>query len=567
MAERAVHGLERIPRALDVALERVGFGVFHAAAWRRHALTFHLDQEIGQSALDRAEMVEARVGGVELLGQPHDAVFEIVDRALVGTAGMQLIDLVGEAAHHRLEAGGVAGRRAARLLQRVGDCGDPLLHQRERVGRRDLIDAGGKHPHFIGQLRERVVRGDMRNHAAQCDDRAFELLERLRIRTGTGDAVDLVRQAAERLVESGQAFSRGQRAQRVADFGEAALDARHRDAIGAGMAFAVDARRQRADLGFQGLDRLPRHRFLEHHADLGKVVAQGLDRGVDSAGPHGLDAGVDLAELLLEVGQLLRRCARQFHRCGGGATAVEHALRGFDFGQRLVDRDVRAGRRRRGPRRGWRCVAQRRRTSHGPQAIDLAVEPRQHIGDRTRIVAAHRRLPSWRAGRVGGAQVVDLAGELVEPGADIREARLATSGFILAPAAGVGRFTVGAAVVEIGKLVRAWLDPGVPRGLGDDGVEPLLDRHPRSARGFTGGVDHLRPDASHVPRNARSHARIQLFTRRGSRGGLCQPTAPLTGGGRTARPCTPGVQFLRATVNERLRNGAEGLDPADHFGA
>ena len=60
-------------------------------------------------------MIEARIGRVELLDQPHDAVFEMFDRALVGAAGVQLIDLVGEAAHHRLEAGGVAGRRAARL--------------------------------------------------------------------------------------------------------------------------------------------------------------------------------------------------------------------------------------------------------------------------------------------------------------------------------------------------------------------------------------------------------------------------------------------------------------------
>ena len=67
----------------------------------------------------------------------------------------------------------------------------------------------------------------MRDHAAQRDDRAFKLLERRRILAGAGDAVDLLRQALHRLVEADQVFGRGQRAQRVADFGEAALDARH----------------------------------------------------------------------------------------------------------------------------------------------------------------------------------------------------------------------------------------------------------------------------------------------------------------------------------------------------
>ena len=100
-----MHGFERILGALDVALERVGFGALDAGARRRHALAFHLDQQVGEPALDRAEMVEARVGGVELLDQPHDPVFEMVDRGLVGAAGVQLIDLVGEAPHHRFEAG------------------------------------------------------------------------------------------------------------------------------------------------------------------------------------------------------------------------------------------------------------------------------------------------------------------------------------------------------------------------------------------------------------------------------------------------------------------------------
>ena len=60
VAERAVHALERILGALDVALERIGVRALDAGAPRRHALAFHLDQQVGEPALDRAEVVEAR---------------------------------------------------------------------------------------------------------------------------------------------------------------------------------------------------------------------------------------------------------------------------------------------------------------------------------------------------------------------------------------------------------------------------------------------------------------------------------------------------------------------------
>ena len=50
-------------------LSALGVGAFDAARDRRHALAFDLDQQVGKPALDRAEMVEARVGGVELLDQ------------------------------------------------------------------------------------------------------------------------------------------------------------------------------------------------------------------------------------------------------------------------------------------------------------------------------------------------------------------------------------------------------------------------------------------------------------------------------------------------------------------
>ena len=187
------------------------------------------------------------------------------------------------------------------------------------------------------------------------------------------------------MFKTDQAFGRGERVQRVADFGEAAFDTCDGYAVGVGTAFIVETPPQRPDFGFQRLDRLPRHGFLEHHADLGEIVAQGLDRGVDTAGAHGVDTGVELPKLLFEVREALGRSAGQIHR-RPGETGFEHALRGFDFGQRLIDRGRLTGPGRRGgmpvdPRHGAVDRARPARalgiggSSILEQAVDLAIEP------------------------------------------------------------------------------------------------------------------------------------------------------------------------------------------------
>ena len=44
----------------------------------------------------------------------------------------------------------------------------------------------------------------------------------------------------------------------------------------------------------------------------------------------------------------------------------------------------------------------------------------------------------------------------------------------------------------------------------DDGIEPFANGHSGPARGFARGLARLPPDASHLPSNARFHARIQM---------------------------------------------------------
>ena len=104
------------------------------------------------------------------------------------------------------------------------------------------------------------------------------------------------------------------------------------------MALAVDARRQRADLGFQRLDRLPRHRFLEHHADLGEVVAQVSTAASMPQGRMVSMRALICAKLLLEVGQASGSGRAASPPAAVAAPPSSMRCARFDLGQRLVER-------------------------------------------------------------------------------------------------------------------------------------------------------------------------------------------------------------------------------------
>ena len=73
------------------------------------ALVLEMDEQFGQPALDRFEVAEAGVGGVELFDQPGDPVLEMADRRLVGARELQPFELVGE---------GPIDRRLSQLVMR-----------------------------------------------------------------------------------------------------------------------------------------------------------------------------------------------------------------------------------------------------------------------------------------------------------------------------------------------------------------------------------------------------------------------------------------------------------------
>ena len=303
----------------DIAQQRVDLGRrFTTGGADRvgQALMFEVDEQLGEAAFDRLEMVEAVIGGVEFLHECGDPVFEMTERGLVAAADLNILDPVDQTGDHGFKfVRHILAVPVARF-ERVGERPDPPLQHREHLGAAGrtggLVDLGGERAHLLGEVRQRVVRGHMRDDATHGDDGAFKLLKGRRILAVAGDQLDFVRERLHRFAEAGEAFGRRQRAERVAHFREPLLEVRQRRGVGAGLPGLVDAVRKLAHLAFERLDRLARHGFLQHDADLGEIVAERVDRLVETAGAvEHLDLAVDLAELLLESGKFLREGARQ----------------------------------------------------------------------------------------------------------------------------------------------------------------------------------------------------------------------------------------------------------------
>src|SRR5262249_16569339 len=85
-------------------------------------------------------------------------------------------------------------------------------------------------------------------------------------------------------VDSGKILRGSELAHRVSDLGKPALDAGQSSAIGACVATLLDALGQFAHLALDRLNRLARHRLLQHRADLSEAVAQRVDRLPNAAG-------------------------------------------------------------------------------------------------------------------------------------------------------------------------------------------------------------------------------------------------------------------------------------------
>ena len=337
-------------------------------------------------------------GGVELLRQLGDAILERAERKLIALAELHAVEPFAQRADRAFQLG---RHGAAAFHQRR----DPCFELGERFGAAvggGALELRAKPAHLGGKLRQRAVRGDVGDDAAQRHHGLLELLERHRVAlgrlAGRGDLIDLVRQAAHRLFETGQAFGRRETAERVAHLGELAFERSERRAIGAGLPGAVDPLGQGTDLGFERLDGSARHGVGQRPPDLGQIAAQRAERVLVGLMQR-RNLRVDVVELLLQAGQVrsatpVRRCGAAGSRCGGRARRRARAGarksarpswrdRGRARPAVAAERVRTAGecgrRRRRISRRCWNSLAARAALVN--DLIEPAIEPRQRIRD------------------------------------------------------------------------------------------------------------------------------------------------------------------------------------------
>ena len=153
-AERVLHGVERLMGAGDVLAQRFERRVVRA----RPARLLDVAEQVGEPAFDRLQLAGRRG-----LARVLDAV-----------------DLVGERGDQRLQP-----RRQRGVVRPLGQCqGQRVDAQRQigehvafRPGVADALDLVGERLHLRRQPPDRLIGGDVVDHAAQGDDRAFELAQ------------------------------------------------------------------------------------------------------------------------------------------------------------------------------------------------------------------------------------------------------------------------------------------------------------------------------------------------------------------------------------------------------
>ena len=104
--------------------------------------------------VDTFEMIEAGVGGVELIDQRRNALLKMADRHRVPWVDLNSLDLVDQPLHRGLELHLVAA--AIARFERVGERSDSVLKARNHIaaaaGMRGLLDLGGERSHVLREV-------------------------------------------------------------------------------------------------------------------------------------------------------------------------------------------------------------------------------------------------------------------------------------------------------------------------------------------------------------------------------------------------------------------------------
>ncbi|CEJ14542.1 hypothetical protein BN1110_04874 [bacterium YEK0313] len=617
MAQRVDVALQRLDGGfgLGTGLVEVGDGIAGGALGgveRAGAHLLHLDEEVGEAALDRAELAEAGIGGIDLGGQRQDVLLDLGQHFRVVAAAVAFVQLVGEAAQRLLELrigdGGGRGAGTARgLFQAIGNILDARLDgggdRLRLVGRRRHgLQALGEHRDLVGQGLDRLAGGRARDQLAHRQDLVGQPVEADLVAAAA--CLDLIELARQRPQFLGEPLGRGEAGHRPLEIGDELGERIGGDALGLDIRHPVA---ERVDFGFEGLDRAARREVAEPGRDLGNVRAQ-LGHGLfglcgfafGNLAAHRLDAagqGLQLAlqrvalglvdlvdpfgqalELGSDAGAVRLRVARQRLVQDLVHAAAERVE---PFGQRRkarlqrrfggrIEMDRRRGRL--GGRRGGgrRIMVQRAlaRGNLGEGRVEILVE-QAGLGD---LRPLRGRVAGGAGSLLGGDAGIhrpDRAGDFVELGLgrgiggtggerqDRRRRRLrlrsrpdeaAGDGELLDGLHGGGRPALGnfgkagdrvegahdvAAAVTLdpaarnggvqlaagrrvqpfghgfqaprhGRQARA-LGLGLAGLAGNDGVQPLAERHARAAGSFLGGLARVLINAFDAPRNGVPH--------------------------------------------------------------
>ncbi len=215
------------------------------------------------------------------------------------------------------------------------------------------------------------------------------------------------------------------------------------------MTGVVDAIGELAHLAFERLDRLARHRLLQHDADLGEVVAQRVDRLADTLSTPQGRPSVSIWVLIWrsccsspESSCVRARGSDSDDAGASGAlrgrrrrVAVERALAVRDLHQRLIERGGRIGGDGRtrlfavevGDHAVDRAHALLDLAGRGAPFGDQLVEPAVELGYGIGELARRFALPDPGGLRIGGIeprQVVELPRQLVEALIDLGDGRV-----------------------------------------------------------------------------------------------------------------------------------------------
>ncbi len=80
-----------------------------------------MHQQLGQTMLDRLEMAEPSVGGIQLLHQLADALLEMLDPRMVGEGKLEAIDLLHQSLDHASELTRLVLATLIARFERVGE--------------------------------------------------------------------------------------------------------------------------------------------------------------------------------------------------------------------------------------------------------------------------------------------------------------------------------------------------------------------------------------------------------------------------------------------------------------